>query len=92
MRELQELPNVGPATAGDLVRLGIKSADDLIDRDPVEMYDALCRKDGAKHDPCLLDVFMALVAFANGAPANPWWHYTPRRKALLKKRSAQEKT
>jgi hypothetical protein len=47
------------------------------------MYDDLCRKDGVRHDPCLIDVFMSLVDFAAGAKARPWWRYTSRRKRLL---------
>jgi len=80
-RRLLELPNVGPATALDLVRLGISEPKQLARRDPDKMYDALCKIDGVRHDPCLLDVFMSLVAFVNGAPARPWWYYTPKRKA-----------
>jgi Pathogenicity locus len=80
-RRLLELPNVGPATALDLVRLGISEPAELARRDPDRMYDALCKLDGVRHDPCLLDVFASIVAFANGAPARPWWAYTAKRKA-----------
>ena len=82
-RWLLELPNVGPATALDLVRLGIVDRKALKGRDPDKMYEALCKKDGVRHDPCVRDVFASLVAFANGAPARPWWHYTPERKKRL---------
>src|SRR5262245_39406702 len=84
-RELQELPNVGPRVAGDLLRLGITSAEQLKRRNPFRMYDDLCEKDGARHDPCLLDVFISVVEFANGKPARPWWHFTKRRKAALQR-------
>ena len=80
-RLLLDLPNVGPATALDLVRLGIVEPKQLVRRDPARMYEALCKLDGVRHDPCLLDVFASLVAFVNGAPARPWWAYTPERKA-----------
>jgi hypothetical protein len=80
-RGLLELPNVGPATALDLVRLGIVEPKALKKQNADAMYARLCKIDGVRHDPCLLDVFMSLVAFANGAPARPWWHYTPKRKA-----------
>ena len=80
-RGLLALPNVGPATALDLVRLGISDPKQLRKRDPDRMYDALCKLDGVHHDPCLLDVFASVVAFVNGAPARPWWAYTPKRKA-----------
>ena len=83
-RGLLELPNVGPATALDLVRLGIFEPKALKKKKPERMYEALCAIDGLRHDPCLLDVFASLVAFANGAPARPWWAYTPMRKARRK--------
>jgi hypothetical protein len=81
MARLQAIPNVGPATADDLVRLGITSLDGLAGRDPDALYEALCRLDGQRHDPCLRDVFAAVVAYANGEEARPWWAFTPARKA-----------
>lgn len=86
LRELETIPNVGPAIAGDLMRLGISSRDDLVDRDPLEMYETLCTRTGRRQDPCVLDVFMAAVDFANGATARPWWKYTAKRKTMLKAR------
>jgi hypothetical protein len=80
-RGLLELPNVGPAIALDFVRLGIVDPKALKKQNAGAMYAKLCKIDGVRHDPCLLDVFESVVAFANGAPARPWWHYTPKRKA-----------
>ena len=79
-RGLLELPNVGPATALDLVRLGITKPVQLARKNPDRMYETLCKLDGVRHDPCVRDVFASVVAFANGAPARPWWAYTPERK------------
>ena len=79
-RGLLELPNVGPATALDLVRLGIFESKALKNQNADKLYAKLCKLDGVRHDPCVIDVFASLVAFANGAPARPWWHYTPARK------------
>jgi hypothetical protein len=79
-RRLLDLPNVGPATALDLVRLGIFEPEKLKGRNPDAMYDALCKIDGVRHDPCLRDVFASIVAYAGGAPARPWWEFTPLRK------------
>jgi len=80
-RGLLELPNVGPATALDLVRLGILRPAELKRRNPDKMYEALCKIDGVRHDPCARDVFASVVAYVGGAPARPWWFYTPERKA-----------
>lgn len=79
--ELQKIPNIGPAMAGDLLGLGITAVDELVGRDPDEMYDELCRIDGTRHDPCVRDVFAAAVSYARGEPARPWWAFTPERKA-----------
>ncbi len=36
-----------------------------------------------RHDPCVIDVFIAAVRFMGGEPAKPWWKYTPERKQTL---------
>lgn len=77
---LEDLPNVGPATAGDLRRIGITDATQLVGRDPYKMYERLCRVTRAKHDPCVIDVFVSCVRYMEGAPARPWWAYTAERK------------
>ncbi len=79
-RALQRIPNVGPAVAGDLMRLGVAGLQDLAGKDPDALYERLCRLDGVRHDPCMRDVFAAIVAQANGEPAQPWWVYSRRRK------------
>ena len=79
--QLQSLPNVGPATAGDLIRLGVTSLDDLSRRDPRMLYDALTALDGVAHDPCVLDVFAAAIHCARTGESVPWWNFTPARKA-----------
>ena len=80
---LEAIPNVGPATVADLRRLGITEPGQLRGRDPYRMYDELCAVTGRRHDPCVIDVFLAAVRFVEGAPARPWWHYTPERRATL---------
>jgi hypothetical protein len=85
---LEDMPNVGPAVAADLRRLGIKSPGELSGRDPYALYDDLCRLTGQRHDPCLLDTFIAAVRFMAGEPKQPWWKYTAERKRELAARSA----
>ena len=77
---LEDIPNVGPAVAGDLRQLGITSPGELPGRDPYALYDDLCRITGHRHDPCLLDTFIAAVRYMEGAPKRPWWKYTAERK------------
>ena len=85
---LEDIPNVGPAVAADLRRLGITTASELPGRDPYAMYDDLCRLTGQRHDPCLLDTFIAAVRFMAGEPKKPWWAYSAERKRELAARSA----
>lgn len=62
----QIVPNLGPAIADDLMRLGIARPQALVGRDPGDLYRALCRLDGRRHDPCLWDVFPERKARAAG--------------------------
>jgi hypothetical protein len=80
VRALEDLPNVGKSIAGDLRLLGITRPAQLRGRNPRTLYDALGRATGARQDPCVLDTFMSIVDFMNGAPARPWWMYTAERK------------
>jgi hypothetical protein len=85
---LEEIPNVGPATAADFRRLGIATPADLVGRDPYALYDELCRVTGVRHDPCVLDTFIAAVRYMEGAPKRPWWKYTAERKRELAARAS----
>ncbi|MDB5766649.1 MAG: Mitomycin resistance protein [Collimonas fungivorans] len=82
--QLEDLPNIGKAGAADLRRIGIQSPSQLVGQSPLQMYDALCVKTGARHDPCVIDVFMSAVRYMEGAEPLPWWSYTAERKRLLK--------
>jgi hypothetical protein len=78
--QLEELPNIGKAIAGDLRLIGIEQPQDLIGKNPYQLYDDLCHATGKKHDPCVIDVFLAVVDFMNGGKAKPWWKFTAERK------------
>lgn len=81
VKQLTDLPNVGEATATDLRLLGIENPSDLMGLNPYTMYEDLCSKTGLRHDPCVIDVFISITRFIHGEAAQPWWHYTPERKA-----------
>ena len=81
--ELEELPNIGPAIAAKLRRIDILVPSDLVGRDPYAMFDELTARTGQRHDPCLLDAFIAATCFMSGDPARPWWSYTEERKRRL---------
>lgn len=84
---LQQIPNIGPALAADLQQCGIHTPDELRGQNPYALYERLCRRTGVRHDPCVIDTFIAAVRFMEGAPPTPWWHYTEERKATLAQQS-----
>jgi hypothetical protein len=85
---LEDLPNVGKSIAANLRMIDIRTPQELRGRDPYALYDALNRVTGVRHDPCLLDTFIAAVRFVDGAPARPWWKYTAERKRTIRKRTS----
>ena len=80
MARLQQIPNVGPKMAGALLKLGVTDLENAASKDPDEMYQELCAIDAKRYDPCVRDVFAAVVSYAEGGPARPWWEFTPMRK------------
>ncbi len=78
----QELPNIGPAMATDLVRLGLRSLEDLERANPRTLYDRLAAMDGVQHDPCVLDTFEAAVHNLRTGQELPWWEFSKKRKAF----------
>jgi hypothetical protein len=83
VRRFIDIPNVGPATAGDFERLGFCAPLELAQCDAYALYHKLCNITGVRHDPCVIDVFLSAIDFMNGAAARPWWDYTAQRKAIL---------
>ncbi len=82
VKKFTDIPNVRIRIAHDFEVLGIKTPNDLQNQDPVKMYLKLQKLTNSKQDPCVLDTYLAVVDFMNGAKARPWWHYTPIRKRL----------
>lgn len=79
-RRLEDVPNIGPAIADDLRALGIDTPAGLRGKDATGLYLQLCKLTGLRQDPCVLDTFIAAVAFADNDDARPWWAFTERRK------------
>ncbi len=84
LRSLQAIPNVGPRTAEDLWRLGIRRREDLRGKDPQAMYERLGRLKGVRIDPCQLYVFRAVVYYATRRSPKPellkWWAWKERTR------------
>lgn len=79
-RELAALQNAGPATLRDLELLQIKTISDLAKADPDDLYAQLQLKTGMPQDPCVWDVFAAIIHEAKTGEKTPWWHWAPLRK------------
>jgi len=85
VKDLQTIPNIGPATIKYLKLVGVHTPFELIGQNPYSMFEELCQVSGKQFDPCLLDVFISAVKFMEGAPAKEWWQYTNERKDHLNK-------
>lgn len=89
--KLTDIPNIGVSLAADLQSIGICTPEDVRVKDPLAAYESLRTPMGQRHDPCVLDVFMAARKFMNGGPLQPWWEFTAERKALLANRQSNNK-
>ena len=78
--ELFSLMNVGPATYKDLEILGINTIQQLSQADPDELYARLQKLTEKRHDPCVWDVFAAIIHEARTGQKNRWWEWTAVRK------------
>jgi len=81
--KLEELPNIGKAMAATLQLIGIDHPKMLVGKDAFALYDKLCALSGARHDPCVIDVFMSVVHFMEGGDPLPWWSFTDKRKQKM---------
>jgi hypothetical protein len=81
LRRLREIPNVGPAIARRLAELGFDGAASLRGQDPEELFARTEAIRGAREDPCLLDTYRAVVAFAETGDARPWHAFSRERLA-----------
>ncbi len=81
--ELTDLPNIGKAIARDLHTVKILHPQDLIGKNAYKLHDELCRVTGEKHDPCVIDVFLAVINYMEVGEPVPWWKFTTERKKYL---------
>ncbi len=79
LKSLRIIPGVGKSIAEDLWNLGIRSVNDLKDKDPESLYQQLCDIQGQKLDRCMLYVFRCAVYFASNEKHDPellkWWNW-----------------
>ncbi len=80
VKKFVDIPNVGKAVAVTFEQIGITHPSQLIGCDGFELYTKLCRTTGVRHDPCLLDTYLAVTDFMNGGVPKYWFKYTAARK------------
>ena len=82
LKELQQIPGVGPSISQDLWDLGIRSIADLKKKNPEKLYLQLCKQHGCHIDRCVLYVFRCAVYYASEQDHNPellkWWNWKNR--------------
>ncbi len=79
VQNLTDIINIGKSIADDLRRIGVHDAQQLIGRDPWEIYRKICHHDGVLHDSCLVDVLMSAVDYINSGAPKKWWKFTAQR-------------
>ena len=79
MSDLRQIPGVGPRIEQALQQIGIHCLQDLVGRDPEELYrlDCLCK--GFQEDRCALYVYRLAVYYAENpvreAEKLKWWYW-----------------
>lgn len=85
VKKLKDLKNVGKATLDDLALLEIGSVEELACQDATFLFHELERRTNHRQDPCVWDVFAAIIHEAAKGEASSWWEWTAKRKNLQKK-------
>lgn len=79
-KELLSLKNVGKAVLRDLELIGIYSIEQLKTENPDTLFEKLQKITNTKQNPCVLDVFAAIIHQAKTGQAFPWWYFSRLRK------------
>ncbi|MEP7323311.1 MAG: helix-hairpin-helix domain-containing protein [Saprospiraceae bacterium] len=81
VKNLRQIPGVGPSIANDLVRIGIHSIEELKGKDPYHLFDQSNSIAGCIQDRCLLYVFREAVYYADTPKEEhdpwklKWWNW-----------------
>jgi len=83
LKEFRLIPGVGKSIAEDFWNLGLRSRSDLKERNPEELYDALCLQQGMQVDRCMLYVLRCAVSYASSedhvSDLLKWWNWKDRK-------------
>ena len=78
--DVQTIPGVGKEISEDLQRLGIRSVENLKNKNPEKLYQKLCKLEGKHVDRCMLYVFRCAVYYASHTKHNlrllKWWKWS----------------
>ncbi len=85
LTNLEQHPNVGPAIADDLRRIGLKRPQELTGQDPYALFDALCRETGARHDPCVIECSSRRFVLWTEATRNPGGRLQPSGRSFSRR-------
>ncbi len=77
--DLTVIPGIGDNMARHLNNIGIFYVEDLVGKDPEELYRKDCVEKGYQDDRCVLYVFRCAVYFAEHEQHDPeklkWWYW-----------------
>lgn len=72
---LEKMPHIGRRLAPSLRLIGIRRPSDLLGRDGFALYLTLCAMTRLRHDPSVLDAFLASCDYIRGESIKPAFHY-----------------
>lgn len=77
--DLSIIPGIGKNTKEDLQNIGITSVEDLVGKNPYELYLKDCEYKGYTEDKCQLYVFRLAVYYADAEVKDDdklkWWYW-----------------
>jgi len=77
--DLITIPNIGIKTKQALINIGITCVEDLIGKDPEDLYLMDCLFKKRQEDKCQLYLFRMAVYYAENKEHNPeklkWWYW-----------------
>lgn len=77
--DLKNIPGVGKNMEQHFFNIGIFTIDDLIGKNPEELFLKDCSVKGFQDDRCVLYVFRLAVYYANNSVREPeklkWWYW-----------------
>lgn len=79
---LLNLKNAGWATLEDLHLLGIFNVHQLKNQSAESLFLKLEMLTGLRQDPCVQDIFNAIIHEANTGEKLPWWFFSKIRKSI----------